>query len=201
MSKMVLIKNKELAPFQPILEEWTKCVQEYIDCWEGGDLPYWYNERANVSVLAGAAWRAGFTAIEEYQIKKQGVTSDKDSNGRNDLYITDKNFGIAIEAKVLFPKIDELDSQISTAIKNAISDVKKIKAVDGHRAGVVFIAPYTTSIATDEQVKLFSQHIAAINNVDAYAFICPQTNNPKSHDEKYYPCAAVLIFWVDESFL
>lgn len=196
--KTIAVAHEKLIPFQPILEEWTKCVQEYIDCWEGGDLPYWYNERANVSVLAGAAWRAGFTAIEEYQIKKQGVASDKDSNGRNDLYITDKSFGIAIEAKVIFPKIDELESQISIAIKNAIADVKKIKEVDGHRAGVVFIAPYTKSIATDEQVKFFSQHIAAINNADAYAFIYPQTNNPKSHDEKYYSCVAVLVFLIDK---
>lgn len=62
----VIIESQPLQPLEPVLRTWIECVRQYVAVWGGEDLPYWYNEQSNVSVLCGAAWRAGWTALEEY---------------------------------------------------------------------------------------------------------------------------------------
>ena len=63
------------------------------------DLPWWYTERANISLLAAAAWLCGGIALEEYPIEK-GFCGDN-YEGRADLYLTIGEEGYAIEGKAM----------------------------------------------------------------------------------------------------
>ena len=55
--------------------------QVYID-----DCLYWYNERATVGSLAGAIWRTGGFAVEEYREPKK--RKGKHYMGRTDLWFS-----------------------------------------------------------------------------------------------------------------
>ena len=44
------------------LRAWGRLQRQYLR--ETGDLPYWYNERSNVGLLAAAGWRAGGISLE-----------------------------------------------------------------------------------------------------------------------------------------
>jgi len=59
MKSAVLINNKKIKALKPILKRWIEINQEYCDAYPAEDCPYWYNERAAISTLAGAVWKSG----------------------------------------------------------------------------------------------------------------------------------------------
>ncbi|HWH85883.1 MAG TPA: hypothetical protein VNV36_03820 [Pseudomonas sp.] len=196
--KRVGISCPALQAIEPVLNSWITCTQRYIDMWEGGDLPYWYNEQANVSILAGAAWKADWTAIEEYQIIKIATEADEKTSviGRNDLYIADEKNGFCIEAKVAYVPIDNL-----TAARDWILGKCKLATFEAGRldydepkVGAVFIAPYSlTKSASIEQIEAFQTMLLALPN-DALAWVCPtDAQKTPSHDNKRYPMVALLL--------
>ncbi|WNZ83155.1 MULTISPECIES: hypothetical protein [unclassified Pseudomonas] len=87
-----------------LLDAWLAAVERYSkvftedNCW-------WYNERATLSTLAGAAWSLdGWVAIEEFNTSKRGnhlkgVDSGALRRGRCDLVISSPKTSFAIEAK------------------------------------------------------------------------------------------------------
>ncbi len=60
---------------RPVLQASIDGTQRYVNLFQGDDLPYWYNERANVGMLSAAAWQAGMVALEEFQSLKYAVPS------------------------------------------------------------------------------------------------------------------------------
>jgi hypothetical protein len=82
-----------------LLDEWLACIEYYCALWDGhNDAPYWYNERANISVLNGAAWKMGAAALEESETIKRFTAGPR--KGRTDLHITWPNGDdCVIEAK------------------------------------------------------------------------------------------------------
>ncbi len=194
---VIVGKHKHGIDFEKILNEWIECTKRYVDFWDGDDLPYWYNERANVSVLAGAAWRAGFIALEEYQIVKE--SSEKEcKTGRNDLYLSDRENDIYIEAKVLFPEIDSLNIFAqSGAVKEkrdqAVSDASKIKD-ESNLVGAVFVVPYLNDKSNSE--NRICSFIAEIEKYDvpikAWCF-SKEWQKAKSHNDRHYPGVALLL--------
>jgi len=89
-----------------ILTAWIAAIERYTDgCL---DNPWWYNERASLSILAGAAWSMdGWVAMEEFSTQKRlrtlapGVDAGSLRHGRCDLYIAcpSKEASFAFEAK------------------------------------------------------------------------------------------------------
>jgi hypothetical protein len=87
-----------------LLRAWLSAIDRYSkvftedNCW-------WYNERATLSTLAGAAWSLkGWIALEEFSTSKRGkrvkgVDSGKLRRGRCDLVISSPDTSFAIEAK------------------------------------------------------------------------------------------------------
>ncbi len=76
-----------------LLESWTNVVKRYCD-FHKKDNCWWYNERASLSTLAGAAWAIkGGVALEEFSTAKRaeafeaGVEGGGLRNGRCDLYV------------------------------------------------------------------------------------------------------------------
>jgi len=52
-------KIRGLTPLSPVLRRWQKVMEELLDDFKPDDVPWWYNERAWVGVLAAATWKAG----------------------------------------------------------------------------------------------------------------------------------------------
>lgn len=76
--------NLPLRCLRPVLEKWISVNRELAVHWaSAGDAPWWYNERALISVFAGAVWRTGGHAFEEYSTEKRG--DRRESWGRVDL--------------------------------------------------------------------------------------------------------------------
>ncbi|MFJ2485543.1 hypothetical protein [Pseudomonas sp. NPDC087639] len=197
----VSIACPTLQPLEPILHSWISCTRRYIDVWDGDDLPYWYNEQANVSILAGAAWRADWTAIEEYQISKIATEANEQtaSIGRNDLYIANEEHGFCIEAKVAYVDINEIEKakkHIAARRDQATGDARR---VDYHepRLGAVFVAPYSLGSKADEQqIRAFQQEILTLDS-QALAWVSPtKAQKTRSHDNRYYPLVALLLMTI-----
>jgi hypothetical protein len=196
--KRVRISCPTLQAIEPVLHSWITCTQRYIDVWEGNDLPYWYNEQANVSILAGAAWKADWTAIEEYQISKIATEASEKATsiGRNDLYIANDQHGFCIEAKVAYVPIDNLTyarNWIIGKCELATADARRLN-YNEPRLGAIFIAPFSLDKpAGRDQVDAFQAMLQALPN-DALAWICAATaQKTPSHDNKRYPMVALLL--------
>jgi hypothetical protein len=58
-----------LKPLQPILDKWEKLTN--LESWFlEPDATWWNNERATLSIFAGAIWRSGELVIEEFATEK-----------------------------------------------------------------------------------------------------------------------------------
>lgn len=194
-------KKYEDLGLEPMLEQWVWCIEEYARLFDGDDLAYWYNERANVGILAGAAWRAGIIAVEESQVKKEG----NERLGRSDLYLysekTDNQ--MYIEAKYIFPSADnyinEVDSQLDQATKEAERICDENIEDERCKLGLVFVTPSFLSKPASERdiLKLIGgieKHSAPIK-----AWCFPgNAQKIKSKHEKYYPGAFIFMKGLSE---
>jgi hypothetical protein len=61
------------------------------------DVPFWHRERTNLGLLASAAWRIDWVALEEFVHPKQFSTSRE--HGRSDLWIKGPRTEEFVEAK------------------------------------------------------------------------------------------------------
>jgi len=115
---------------------------------EGEDAPFYYTERANVGVLSGAAWKAGWLALEEFGVKKRGK-----KRGSCDLYIhsIDGKQGEYIEAKHTWSI-----KSASDALSQAKGDARKLLVRKNEEAlviAVVFVAP-SINKKFEEQINI-----------------------------------------------
>lgn len=143
---------------QPLIENWCKAISRYCAAWPGEDAPYWRNERANVSMLAGAAWMSGAAAMEEYGTEK--TFEDAKKNGRADLYITWLDHDCAIEAKYCWFGKDKPRNLIG-AVMNANSDARTNRDSATVYA-VVFAALYrkpTEFWAPSEMIEAIARYV------------------------------------------
>jgi len=166
--------SKSLAHWQPLLEEWLLMIERYCSVVEQ-DAPYWYNERATTSLLAGAAWRCGGIALEEFQTEKQ-TEGEERIKGRADLRLVIADNWDSIEAKVSYLSDSHDTPRVVTRLEQACEDVKKVpKAEDELRIGVLFCCP-EISVSdygpVDMKLETFRAALMSIKN-DAFAWCFP----------------------------
>jgi len=158
------IKGKsrgKLRHWSGMIEEWLLNIERYGRVTDG-DVPYWYNERANVSVLAGAAWRCGWVALEEFQTEKQepvpeegDVIDAKRWKGRCDLFICSDVRSDTIEAKFKWLSLNsrDIEGQSSQLLDKALSDAHNTSCGESiHAVGVAFIPFYIKEAALSEDI-------------------------------------------------
>ncbi|MBT0664510.1 hypothetical protein KI809_09380 [Geobacter pelophilus] len=156
IANYVIKNNKKMGHWSALLEEWILSIERFSRIAKG-DVPYWYNERANVGVLAAAAWRCGRIALEEFQHEKAiDVSSDKESdrttgkskNGRCDLWICDDRSEEIIEAKFKWLNMcsEKMDDFAKSCLDAAVDDaIKTYKARNDNTTkavGVSFLPVY-----------------------------------------------------------
>jgi hypothetical protein len=93
--------DKRLLPLTRVVRGWQDVIQKYCKVRGDDDAPYWYNERANISMLAAGAWQSGMIALEEFNTEKSRIGRRPLIHGshRCDLAIASKKHIFRIEAK------------------------------------------------------------------------------------------------------
>ena len=138
--------NKKLSHWIPMCKSWAFNIERYSRLTDEGDAPYDNNERANVSLLAGAAWSCGSIALEEFQTTKGNDGAEK--NGRADLWICNENsYEEYIEAKYKRMSINgDYMKNIEKVLDLAVKDASFSKGdYDVDSIGVAFIVFYMKS--------------------------------------------------------
>lgn len=136
--------NGRLRCLRPVLAEWINQHRRIGLQWEHvGDAPWWYNERANISIFAGAVWLCGGYAFEEFAQTKRGE-KHRPFNGRVDLEFTVSTHTFKAEFKQCYPATTALRPQrsyIADYMEQAKTDVRAIEPHGDRRLAVVFGIP------------------------------------------------------------
>lgn len=174
--------DSELRKLKPVLDNWVEIVQEYSRAFQNHDACWWYTERANVGILAAAAWRTkGWLALEEYSTsKRRDGTGSK--NGRCDLYMAKNNHdnSFAFEAKQAWQTMRSDDiSKILGQLAKARKDAGNLERVEAEtRVAACFVIPKMPSRHADDhfdnQILKWLDYV--IKNVcwDAVAWVFPK---------------------------
>jgi len=173
-----------LRPLEPVLKNWVRTVEEYTSAFEQ-DACWSYTERANVGVLAGAAWRTkGWLALEEYSTTKRCIQGQP-RNGRCDLYLLDRNEGgmsFAVEAKQarqnmgkrVSQNLNRLDAQFADAWR----DAGQIHRGEGDkRVAACFVMPrlpLEEADTLDEALDFWLNDVREQVEYDALAWVFPE---------------------------
>lgn len=115
---------KTLKWLEGTIQKWLEINRLYTDIYQGGDALYWHNERANIGTLAGAAWKAGIYAIEEYGAPKKSKSTSKRS-GRIDLYLTNESQDAIVEAKMCWVSPGTQSKTLESKMTEACTDAKR----------------------------------------------------------------------------
>jgi len=115
--------------FEDILWEWCGIQERYGRLSNWKDVGWWYNERASVSLLAGAAGRAGAITLEEYftDLAQTRRRPRKYKYVRQDVYLNIAHSEYVGEAKQIWmwlPNesarlLDNLYGSIDSAVNDA----------------------------------------------------------------------------------
>lgn len=191
---------------EQLLTGWIQANQRYVELLGQKDCCWWYNERTNVSVLAGAAWSLGWTAIEEYpsdKLMKGSLLEDTDtSRGRVDLYISSNNDDIAIEAKHAWYNLDNIASGNDTVrckVNKASEDANCLKEQADRHFSATFVVFYTKKnsqevIAEENIEQLIHSAISTrIKENISYAYFIDSQFMFQNTSGYYYPCVALIL--------
>jgi hypothetical protein len=138
----------ELRLFARTLESWIETTTRIAKAWQPDDIPWWYNERALLSIFAGAVWLAGGIAFEEFRTEKRvpGKRTRALHPGRQDLYIQIRKNGFLAESKILWSAASAPNAQpsvtIDKALDQACKEVRRTPSYGERRLGIVFARPY-----------------------------------------------------------
>jgi hypothetical protein len=195
-----------ITSFRPILKEWIKANSEIATKWlSAEDAPWWYNERASLSVFAGAIWRAGGFCFEEYsdrkrEIKRQTGRLGDLYHGRVDLYFSMSRSEFVAESKYVwscFTQNNNPAKRIRRALDHACADVRAIRPGRRRKLGIIFAMPcfkLGSKSQLDDRVQQWTDGLAGLE-ASAYAWVFPGCTRTLwwSEDEYFCPGAAVII--------
>lgn len=195
---------KRGLPLLPVLCEWRKLNERIADEWHYWDVPWWYNERASFSVLAGAIWNSGEFAFEEFSDEKRrssprSLRSHKLYNGRVDLYFNIRGKDFIAEAKICWPRCGRLNffrqNMIENSLADACRDIRKSKPYGQRRLGMLFVAPRWRSSLKHEIDHRIDVWISRIKEIDcdAMAWTFPAGARRFQEYGYIYPGVAVFI--------
>ena len=191
----VIVRCRELAHLEPVLRKWTELIDEY--CTKIRDMPYWYNERVNISVLAGAVWRLDGVALEELSVNKQYRSGSY--TGRTDLKFRFAEKHHVVEAKHVWVGLSSRckPSAADKALKSlgeACKDVGNYQATTGleeqtdFKLGITFAVPFlpTTLLSTcDDGLNRLCDSVKQ-GDVDFAAWCFPQLGRD-DHEGHIHP--------------
>ena len=199
---------KNGLPLRSVLKEWIEVTKELARNWkrsEKGDVPWWYNERANLSVFAGGVWRSGGRAFEEFssEKKKRWKSTGRlhgSYSGRVDLFF-ETRYGekFYVEAKVCESGVQRASHKrvpsIVTVLDVACEDAESPKQNAHRKLGMVFVKPYIQTKAITHLQDQVSDWMKQIWNIefDAMAWVFPLSYSCGEIGQWKCPGVVVLI--------
>ena len=136
----------DLRLFAKTLESWIETTTRIAKAWQPDDIPWWYNERALVSIFAGAVWLAGGIAFEEFRTERRVPGKRTRYSGRQDLFIQIGKNRFLAESKILWSAASAPNAQpsvtIGKALDQACEEVQRTPSYGERRLGIVFARPY-----------------------------------------------------------
>ena len=155
--------RKGMNHWHPLIEEALLAIDRYSRVMGGEDAIYMYTERTCVGLLAAAAWRCGWVALEEYQLEKHDANKSR-RLGRADLYMASEYTEDSVEAKYKWlhlkntaPSPAIFDPTLAWALGDAVES--KNQDDDSTYSGVAFFPVWCrTTVKTEEQAKQSKEH-------------------------------------------
>lgn len=158
-------RDAEMSQIGPVLAEFNAMVLRYCEALKNP--PYWFTERASISLLAAAAWRCHWIGIEEYSTRKvlasrSDPNQPVDRHGRCDLYLrSPEGMTFAIEAKQVVAKPFELDALTSDALRRARNDAQQLFLSEARcRVALTFVVPTLPATSDEHHAEEFDTWLA-----------------------------------------
>jgi hypothetical protein len=202
---------KSVKFMEDMLWDWVNIQERSVRIWNDDPL-WWYNERASAGALAGAIWRAGGVAIEEYITQKRSRRKVGRAGGRCDLEFMLGGKHCLVEAKQCWPwltlrsgrkDIQTPKRNIGAAMRLAKKDVRRLKKeTDYKHLAVVFASPQiSASEGTQWSTNLDREILGWIEQTRkqfpdcAYACTFPKSgdNIIWAERRRCYPGASIFI--------
>ena len=199
--------KRRLLNLHGILDQWTEIVARMGRKWnKSGDVPWWYNERADLSLFAGAVWWSGGDVLEEFSSVKRkiGKTTGRlhsSYSGRVDLYFeTPNGSDYYLECKSMWSGASRPNEssirKIEDHLEWACYDIKKFHPQRSRRLGLVFAKPYIVRSSSKVDVKKkISDWLVLMESVncDAMAWSFPSSGKCGKSTTNYCPGVAIFI--------
>ncbi|WP_434558209.1 hypothetical protein J3P95_18465 [Pseudomonas sp. Z5-35] len=186
----MIISNPKLEFLRPVLERWFDCIDRYNAVRGDNDTPYWHDEKANLGLLAAAAWMAEMVTLQNAPTRKQNEEGER--NASADLLIASSDERVFIQATQRWPKVNNLN--LTQPLQEAASDAKRISYASDLKVGCLFVAPQKVQqSATPEELQdmiddLQKENTCAVAWYFPYAY--RKLRNEAGH---YHPGIAVLL--------
>jgi len=162
------IRGSGLPPIRNILRRWQTLNAAIGTEWarDYSDSPWWYNERASLSFFAGAVWRSGGWALEEYSSIKKAPAKAKTLNKRTGRY--DINFAVGhheyiAEAKQCWPLLSNMRTAraiLTNSIRSATFDSRLTISWGLPVLSIVFAAPRILASQVRQVPTLLAQFLS-----------------------------------------
>ena len=162
--------RKPLRQWESICEEWILLGKRYSRMTEDRESAFGYGELPNVSMLAGAAWRCGYIALQEFIWEKDSETR---RSGRADLYLCDSSETEEyIEAKFSWLSLQSRNPEkvVNDVMAKARNDAFRTKNSRRYvkTVAVSFIGVYTKLSDYDEIYNAIEERIEEIWKMDIH---------------------------------
>jgi hypothetical protein len=167
-----------LVTLEPSLHAMLGHIDEYIKTYHRpelgkSELPYYFNERANIGLLAGGIWRGdpGNLVLEEYGAPKK--SDEGEYRGRFDFWCRAQGCSIYLEAKQTWGTLSNPEQslgQIVTHLKQEYHDAYLNAANDlasgsvHHICGAVFSVPSLSERQLSQAESILTNYHQTVNS-------------------------------------
>ncbi|ROM62649.1 hypothetical protein BK653_28120 [Pseudomonas brassicacearum] len=185
----MIISNPKLEFLRPVLERWFDCIDRYNAVRGDNDTPYWFDERANLSLLSAAAWMAEMVTLQNAPTRKQNEEGER--NVSADLFIASTEERAFIQATQRWPKVNNLN--LTQPLQEVTSDAKRISYASDLKLGCLFVSPQKAQqSATPEELQDMIDDLQK-ENTCAVAWYFPYAYRKLRNEAGlYHPGIAVL---------
>ena len=170
--------------------------------WKKEDIPWWYNERAWIGVLAGASWKAGGRAFEEFSDTKiihRKKRKPQKKPGRVDLWLGVGTREYLIEAKHVAVNAggNKGLTRIKDSLRAARWDLSRLRAYSGQkRLSMVCITPYIVAKKRGQINTLLSKLLNQASSIETatIAWVFPKNIRTYEWEDGYiYPGGIIVL--------
>jgi hypothetical protein len=168
------------------------------------EVPWWSNERASLSIFAGAVWRSRGFSFEEYSDEKRNILRklrrfSAPYQGRVDLYFSVSGEEFLAEFKQAWSgwSVSRLDpcARLKKVFELARTDIRKTPPYGQRRLAILIAMPYLKKTVKSSNTNRLEMWIKAVRNMDydAMAWVFPANSRHFNDGKHYYPGVAMMI--------